>query len=70
MPEKRGIPLGEWSGADATKALHEAIDRHKELSSRQTRHIIALTWAIMVLTVMMLFAVLAQIYITINPVIH
>jgi hypothetical protein len=28
------IPLGEWSGSDATKALHETIRQYQEESNK------------------------------------
>jgi hypothetical protein len=62
-----GIPLGEWSGGDETKALRSSIESFQIESSRQTATMIRLTWAIACLTVVMLLAVLAQIYLTIWP---
>jgi hypothetical protein len=56
------VPLGEWSGSDATKALHKTIKDHQEVSNQQTRQMIWLTWVIAVLTSVMLIGLLIQIY--------
>jgi hypothetical protein len=70
-----GIPLEEWSGSGATKALHETtkellqttrtlrqtIDEYQKQSSRQTRWLIWLTFAIAVLTVVLVFGLGFQI---------
>jgi hypothetical protein len=57
-----GIPIGQWSGSDAVNELHETIKQFNEASSRQTKHLIVLTWAIVVLTIMMLIGLGVQIY--------
>ena len=49
-----GIPLEQWSGADATNALHETVKLYNAETSKQTRKLIGLTWAITILTVVML----------------
>ena len=54
------IPLGQWSGSDATKALHQSINEFNEVTSKQTRTIIRLTWAILFLTAVMSVAVILQ----------
>ena len=54
------IPLGQWSGSDATKALHQSINEFNEVTSKQTRTIIRLTWAILFLTAVMTVAVILQ----------
>ena len=56
-----GIPLGQWSGSDATAALHETIKQYNSATEIQTKEMVRLTRVIMWLTVVMLFAVLAQI---------
>jgi hypothetical protein len=56
-----GIPLGEWSGSNATRELHETIKRFNESATRQTAIIIRLTWAIAILTAVMTVAVVVQI---------
>jgi hypothetical protein len=62
-----GIPLGQWSGSDATNALHETIQRYQETSSKQTAQMLRLTWAIAVLTFVMLIGLAVQIYLAIKP---
>jgi hypothetical protein len=57
-----GIPIGQWSGSDAVHELHETIKQFNEASSKQTKHLIILTWAIVVLTIMMLIGLGVQIY--------
>jgi hypothetical protein len=61
-----GIPMGQWSGADATHALHETIRAFGVKSDRQTRTMIGLTWAIAILTLAMLGAVAFQIYVDLH----
>ncbi len=56
-----GKSLEVGAGAKATEELHEIIKRLAEESNRQTRHMIGLTYAIIVLTIMMLIAVIVQI---------
>jgi len=58
---KGGIPLSEWSGSGATRELHETMKAFVEQSDRQAKAMIRLTWAIAVLTVAMLGAVIVQI---------
>ena len=74
-----GIPLGKWSGSDSVDALHETtkqlqksvdqltvtVQQQQADSERQASKMIGLTWAITVLTLMMLAAVVAQIVIAI-----
>lgn len=56
-----GIPLGEWSGSDATNALHAAIEKFQTRAEEQTNTMIRLTRAIVALTVVMLFGLGVQI---------
>jgi hypothetical protein len=58
----RGIPLGQWSGSDATNTLHDTIRQFTEQSARQTRTLIRLTWAIVGLTVAMVLGLIVQIW--------
>ena len=58
---KGGIPFDVWSGAYATKELHETIKNFVDSSNKTSRRMLQLTWAIVFLTVVMLMAVLAQI---------
>lgn len=62
-----GIPIGEWSGSDATKALHETIKSYQEASRKQTTQMLRLTWAIAILTFVMLVGLVVQIYLAIKP---
>ncbi len=57
-----GIPLGQWSGSDAVNELHATIKEFNKVSTRQTHHLIVLTWAIVVLTLLMLLGLAFQIY--------
>ena len=61
-----GIPLSEWSGSGATKALHEAIREFNATTSRQTNTLIRLTWVIAGLTAVMTVAVMFQIAIALR----
>ncbi len=56
-----GVPLDQWSGSAATNALHETIKQFNEATGKQTTTLVRLTWAITVLTAVMLIAVLTQI---------
>jgi hypothetical protein len=56
------IPLGQWSGSEATNALHETIRQHQEASNRQTRQLIVLTWVMAILTFVMTVGLVVQIY--------
>ena len=62
------IPLGKWSGSDATEALHETIREFNRQSSQQTAQMLWLTKVIAVLTVIMLVGLAVQIYIAVRPV--
>ena len=56
-----GIPIGQWSGSDAVNALHETIKQFNEATAKQTSWLLRLTWAIVVLTVVMTAAVIIQV---------
>lgn len=56
------LPLGQLSGSDATDRLRQTIEEHQQASSRQTRHLIILTWAIVFLTLIMLGGLGVQIW--------
>lgn len=56
-----GIPLGQWSGSDATSALRETIERLSSAADAQTREMVRMTRWIMWLTVVMTVGVAAQI---------
>jgi hypothetical protein len=60
------IPLDDFSGSGATKKLIEIIKDYNEATSKQTQKIINLTWAIVVLTVLMLIGLIIQICISLK----
>jgi hypothetical protein len=60
------IPLDDWSGAAATKALHDTIKQFVTTSDKQARKMIGLTWAIIVLTIVMLAGLGVQIWLAWN----
>jgi hypothetical protein len=45
-----GIPLAEWSGSAATDRLRETMVELAAKTDRQTRQMLFLTWALVVLT--------------------
>jgi hypothetical protein len=61
-----GIPLEEWSGSGATKELHKSIREFNEVASKQTQTLTRLTWAIFILTAIMVIEVAVQIYLSIK----
>ena len=63
---KGGIPLGEWSGSDATRELHETIKQFNEASQRQTKTMIRLSWAMVWLSVAMLVIAGVQVYVAVR----
>jgi hypothetical protein len=65
---QKGIPLGQWSGSDATDALHATIKEFNKETVRQTRTMIRLTYAIAVLTFIMLLGLALQVYFALYPV--
>jgi hypothetical protein len=56
-----GIPLDQWSGAYATKELHNTMKAFVHSSDKASRRMLQLTWAIMGLTAVMWCAVGIQI---------
>jgi hypothetical protein len=56
-----GIPLGQWSGSDATNTLRETIERLSAAADAQTREMVRMTRWIMWLTVVMTVGVATQI---------
>jgi hypothetical protein len=62
---KSSIPLSEWSGSGATDRLHETVVRYSEATSKQTAQLIRLTWAIAVLTGLLLIGLVVQIVLAI-----
>ena len=67
---KGGIPLEEFSGAAATNALREAIERFQEENGRHTQTMVRLTWAMTALTVVMAIGLGVQIWLTFYPPAH
>ena len=65
-PSYWGIPVDEWSGSGATKALHETINQFTEQSTRQTARLIALTRVLAGLTFVMLIGLAIQIYLAVK----
>ncbi len=63
---KGGVPLDQWSGAYATKDLHETVRNFVNSSDKASRRMLQLTWAIVFLTAVMLLAVITQIVIAIR----
>jgi hypothetical protein len=68
MKPNSGIPLGQWSGADATEALHATIRDFNETASaqtvtmvRQTETMVRLTRWIVALTVILVIGLAVQI---------
>jgi 4-hydroxybenzoate polyprenyltransferase len=61
------IPLGKWSGSDATDALHASIKEFNAQSGRQTKQMLRLTWVMAVLTAVMLLGLVIQIYLVFYP---
>ena len=55
------IPIGEWSGSNATQDLHKTLQEFVDSSNQSTKWMLRLTWAIACLTLAMLTAVIAQI---------
>jgi len=56
-----GIPLGEWSGSNATRELHETIRAFNTAAEKQTAEIISLTRQLKWLTFAMFVAAVVQI---------
>ena len=57
------IPLDQWNGSDATRELTRTIISLNEAADRQNRSMIRLTWAIAVMTLVMLIGVAVQLWI-------
>ena len=60
------IPIGKWSGSDATDELQKTVVDLSKASERQTRHIIKLTYAMLFLTFVMACMVGVQIWLAIE----
>ena len=56
-----GIPLSEWSGSGATRALHETIKLQVAATDRQSKVIARLTWFMAVLAFVQTIATVVQV---------
>lgn len=63
---KTGIPLGEWSGSAATDRLREAVVGYSEVTAKQTRQLVRLTWALVALTCLLLVGLIVQIVLAVG----
>ena len=63
---KMNMPLDQWNGSDATKALHATIKAFNEQSSKQTDQMLKLTRWITGLTVVMTVGLAIQIYLALQ----
>ena len=59
------IPIGEWSGSNATKELQKTIEDFNEQNSKQTEAMITLTKTIAFLTFILVIGLVVQICISI-----
>ncbi len=59
---KGGIPLGEWSGSDATDRLRAVIEKQHEQTARQSKVMVWLTVMMFVLAVVTTAATLVQVW--------
>jgi hypothetical protein len=57
-----GVPIGQWSGSEATNALHETINDFNKASAWQTTWMLRLTWTMAFLTVVMAIGLGVQIW--------
>ena len=62
-----GIPLDEWSGSGATKALHASIEKYQAENSVQTQKMVRLTVVITWLTVVLTIGLFVQIWLAFYP---
>jgi len=61
-----GIPLSEWSGSGATKELEQTIHAFNIQAARHTHQLLALTWVIAALTLIMSIGLGVQIYLAVR----
>ena len=66
MSANSGIPLGQWSGSDATDRLRETIIELNAATDRQTRTMVRLTWALIVSTVILTIGVAVEIWLALR----
>ena len=60
------ISLEDWSGSTPTKELNDIIKKYNETTNKQTNKMINLSWAIVVLTILMLVGLVIQICISLK----
>lgn len=65
-PKNSGIPLDIWSGSDATNALHKTINDFNEVTSKQTKSLVCLTWVIAILTAVLTILAVVQVVLLIK----
>ena len=65
MP-KSGIPIGEWSGSDATDRLRAVIERQHEQTARQTKVMVWLTVAMFFLALVTTAATVVQVWLALR----
>jgi hypothetical protein len=49
-----GIPLGEWNGSNATKDLHKTFFEMHNVNAKESKKMVFLTWAILILAFIIL----------------
>ena len=60
MPDN--IPLGQWSGSDATNQLHETIKKANAENAKANRTLLRLTWVLVFLTIVIVVLTLVLIF--------
>jgi hypothetical protein len=63
---KSSIPLGEWSGSDATNKLRAVIEKQHQEAAKQTTVMVRLTWAMFALTFVTVLATIIQVVLAIS----
>ena len=61
-----GIPLAQWSGSDATDQLRKVVEAANVATELNTRTIVRLTWALTVMTGVLVIGLVAQIWLAIR----
>lgn len=62
------IPLGAWSGSDATRELHVTIKEFTRAAEKSARTMNRLTWVMTALTFLMFVGLCVQIWLTVYPI--
>jgi hypothetical protein len=62
MTSEGGIPLSEWSGSGATDRLRVTVERYSEVTAEQTAELIRLTRFLVILTWLLFFGLIVQIF--------